>query len=201
MNPYFLVKKSWDAVARRLGEDTDEPGDFDARGGTIEAYGALESVYQRYKFITDFIARRTGDCSVKDFELVFLTVSPPEGVAFDEFQVRVKGFLEKTKSISRYFMAYEQRGTVGGDDIGRGRHVHIILDVSAPTSFANFKRGVGNIFRPWYWDCRPKLRAWELDKVSYLQGHKRPSKGSLIEGDRVWRLSQDLSPTYQSENW
>ncbi len=198
---YFLIKKCWDAVAIRLGEDTDAPCDFDSGAGTASAYVALESIYARYKFITAFIARRDGSCSVNDFELVFLTVCPPDTVDLAAFRTRIEGFIGKTKSIKRWMLAYEQRGTLDGHDLGRGRHCHLILDIAAPTSFANFKRAVGTQFRPWIWDCRAKLRSWESDKVSYLQGSKDPSKAALVEGDCAWRISEHLEPTYQSESW
>lgn len=198
---YFLIKKSWDAVATRLREDTDDPVDFEEGVSKAEAYSALESVYARYKFITTFIAKRDGSCNVADFELVLLTVCPPETVDIETLRARVEGFINKTACIKRWYLAYEQRGTVDGNDLGRGRHCHCILDITAPTSFANFKRSVGNSFRPWIWDCRPKLRIWEGDKVSYLQGDKDESKRSLVEADRTWRIQLGLPATMQSDNW
>jgi len=201
MSGYFLINKSWNAVSTRLGEDPDTPCEFDSGTGAAAANVALESVYERYKFITAFIARRDGSCNVTDFELVFLTVCPPDSVDFAAFRLRIEGFIGKTKSIKRWFLAYEQRGTLDGHDLGRGRHCHLLLDIAAPTSFANFKRGVGTAFRPWIWDCRAKLRSWEADKVSYLKGSKDASKSALVEGDCAWRIAEGVNPWYCSDNW
>lgn len=200
-SPYFLIKKSWDAVSCVLHEDTDLPGDIEDGVSTIAAYHALTSVHERYKFIVGFINRRDGSCSSADFELVLLTICPPEEVDLAAFRARVEEYLSKTKAINRWLIAYEQRGTLDGHDVGRGRHCHILCDVSAPTSFANFKRSVGNHFRPWYWTCYPKLREWEAGKIAYLNGNKQPSKKSLVEADCAWRIEVGLEPTEQSGTW
>ncbi len=203
MSSYFLLKKSWDATAVALGEDTDAPIRFEEGTSKITAYSALESVYERYLFIKSFISKRDGSCNAQDFELVFLTVCPPDSVDILQLRTRIEEYIAKTKSIKRWFLAYEQRGTVDGDDVGRGRHCHVILDVAAPTSFANLKRGMGNQFRGWIWDARPKLRAWEMDKVEYLKGNKIQAKEGLVEADRLWRvgLTPIIADYYHSPTW
>ncbi len=200
MSAYFLLGKSWNAVALRLAENTDAPGkltDHEASEATV----ALCQVYERYKFIQDFIRGTDGSCNASSFELAFITVSPPATVDLRSFRSQVEDFLRKTKCIRRWYMAYEQRGTVGDpESLGRGLHAHILCDVARPTTFANFKRACYTAFRGWYLDVRPKLYDWEAGKVKYLLGEKKSDKLELVEGDRAWRITVGLDPVY-SKNW
>ncbi len=199
MSAYFLLGKSWNATSLRLGEDPDAPRKFTGCE-EAEATIALSEVFERYQFIRNFIRSADGSCDARAFELAFITISPPDTVDFATFRETVQGFLSKSKCIKRWFMAFEQRGTVAGNDTGRGRHVHILCDVSRPTTFANFKRSCYTAFRGWYLDVRPKLYDWEDIKVAYLKGDKQPDKLPLVEGDRAWRTSIGIEPFY-CQNW
>ncbi len=200
MSTYFLISKSWNAAAIRLGEDVDAPRkltDHEAAEVTI----ALSEVHERYTFIRNFIRSTDGSCDARAFELAFITVSPPQTVDLGSFRKVIDDFLSKTKCISRWYMAYEQRGTVGEpESLGRGVHAHILCDVARPTTFANFKRACYTAFRGWYLDVRPKLYDWEAGKIKYLLGEKKSDKLAMVEGDRAWRIAVGLEPFY-CQNW
>ncbi len=199
MSTYFLISKCWNAVALRLGQDPDAPRAFDAVEEE-EAVDSLGQVLSRYQFIRNFVRKADGSCDARAFELAFLTVSPPESVDLEAFRAAVRDFLSKTKCISKWFMAFEQRGTVAEDDVGRGKHVHILLDISRPTTFANFKVACFNHFRGWYVNVLPKLYEWGPGKIEYLKGLKDPKKLDAVEGDRSWRTAVGLEPFY-CQNW
>lgn len=199
MSTYFLISRCWNAIATRLGQDPDAPHALD-EVEEREAIDSLGEVLTRYEFIRSFVRRTDGSCNARDFELAFITISPPESVDLATFRATAKGFLSKTKCIKRWFMAFEQRGTVESHDIGRGMHLHLLCDVSPPTTFANFKRAVCNAFRGWYTDIRPKLYDWEAGKIEYLKGLKSSDKLDAVEGDRAWRADVGLDDFY-SENW
>ncbi len=199
MSTYFLISKCWNAVSNRIQEDPDAPHSLDACE-EVEALDSLGKVLERYQFIRNFVRKSDGSCDARCFELAFLTVSPPETVDLEAFRTAVQNFLSKTKCIKRWFMAFEQRGTVEHDDIGRGKHVHILCDITPPTTFANFKTSCFNAFRGWYVNVLPKLYEWEAGKVKYLEGYKEDKKLDAVAGDRTWRAAVGLESIY-SQNW
>jgi len=131
---------------------------------------------------------------------MFITVNPKSGVDLKAFVGRTHKYCNRAM-FSQVLYAFEQRGTVEDDNIGKGFHCHILacrkkgykpskVKINTLNSFKNF---IGNEASLDYGGVGVLM-----NRVNYIIGTKQSAdKHAKQSADQIWRKRYDLDPFYR----
>ena len=131
---------------------------------------------------------------------MFITVNPKPDVGLKVFVERIHKYCNRAM-FSQVLYAFEQRGTVEDDNIGKGFHCHILAcrakgykpcKVKVNT-LNSFKHIIGNEASLDYGGVGVLM-----NRVNYLIGTKQSAdKHAKQNADTLWRSANDLDPFYK----
>lgn len=143
--------------------------------------------------------------NLENSQYLFITVNPAPECTLDTFKHLINKMLTK-KWLSKYIYVLEQRG-VDEDTMGKGFHMHMIIQPPEGKSKAHIIREIGNTYKKVcdvtnfhcyntkYIDQEEYLR-----KLEYMLGVKESTsdnKKDLKQAmDKVWRQKENLQSYY-----
>lgn len=132
---------------------------------------------------------------------VFLTITPREETTLVEIMKVMKKVTSKVW-MKDYIYSIEQRGTVEEDNLGKGKHMHILFRKGSeePCKIIREVRNtckhiIGNAQ-----NCDFQFRTADKAKnyPNYIKGIKKDKeKEAKCEGDRIWRVKNNIEQFYE----
>lgn len=167
--------------------------------------GALGTDMERIKEYDNDLTKQLKEKNAKAHHngWVWITVNCLESVPLGEF-------VKKIEAITQYschqggMYVYEQRGTINQNNLGKGKHCHLLLkrNLAYKPSAVIFKiqRGltkiVGNVKNNNQLNCQVIGDDFAEDKIQYMIGTKKTEKQEKQAADVVWRQKESLKTQY-----
>ncbi len=140
---------------------------------------------------------------------LWVTINCLESVSVDVFVKKIQKISTYT-SIAKCMWVFEQRGTTLKNNIGQGKHCHLLIKrkLSYKPSALIYKLQraltafVGNVKNNSLLNCQIIGDDFAKDKLNYITGlNKQDSKHDKQLGDIEWRKAYDLQDFYSSDNF
>lgn len=165
--------------------------------GQFEGMPELQELYSQ-------IRNRNGNGGAI-YSHYWLTVNVAPGVLLDDVQAKVRKFVNR-KIVRSAEWVYEQRGATE-DEMGKGLHVHMLVQPATALSLTHFRRNAYSTFKTLVGnekavDVRPCKSESDVEKRrKYMSGEKDDlEKMKKCAVDKLWRHKNNLLPMYKHEN-
>ena len=132
----------------------------------------------------------------KDPMYYFITINPIECTTSDIESII--NSINKRKFVNLHCYTFEQRGTIL-DDIGKGKHIHLIIDKTIAKSDAI--KYIHNSIKKYCTlenvDIREITENGKILRENYMRGNKQFDKLQSVEIDKIWREQNNLLDYYE----
>lgn len=133
------------------------------------------------------------------------TINPKSDITFAMFKKKVEKIV-KYSCFEGYIYVFEQRGTLGEKNIGKGFHAHLLfrrnLSYKPKDLEQRIRRGckgiVGNIMDNKFVNLAKIGKDFALDKYKYMTDLKKSEKQEKQKGDIIFRKTHKLQSMYNN---